>query len=151
MHSTLDLGDRRCPWMRLPKAANTSRPWRIHELTADFRLEDVRALPTPGGPDDFTRLVQLMAAGDPSQGSSGAVRTLFAIRWKVGALFDWDGPDVGHGLKRPRSGTDCQRICASVHPARTSTRSASAVLRRMITSIATQHSKNGRAEHEAAE
>src|SRR5262245_41831576 len=27
--------------MRLPDAAYTSRPWRIHELTRDFRLEDV--------------------------------------------------------------------------------------------------------------
>ena len=44
--------------MRLPNTAHTSRPWRIHELTGDFRLEDVWALPTPGGPDDFPRLVQ---------------------------------------------------------------------------------------------
>jgi hypothetical protein len=34
--------------MRLPNNAHTSRPWRIHELTHDFRLEDVWALPTPG-------------------------------------------------------------------------------------------------------
>jgi hypothetical protein len=27
--------------MRLPNSAHTSRPWRIHELTRDFRLEDV--------------------------------------------------------------------------------------------------------------
>jgi hypothetical protein len=26
------------------------RPWRIHELTHDFRLEDVWAPPTPSGP-----------------------------------------------------------------------------------------------------
>jgi hypothetical protein len=81
--------------MRLPNTAHTSRPWRIHELTRDFRLEDVWALPTPGGPDDFPRLVQLMASFDPSQSSSGAVRTLFAIRWNVGGLLGWDGPDAG--------------------------------------------------------
>jgi hypothetical protein len=39
--------------MKLPNTTHTSRPWRIHELTRDFRLEDVWALPTPGGPDDF--------------------------------------------------------------------------------------------------
>ncbi len=44
--------------MRLPNTAHTSRPWRIHERTRDFRLEDVWALPAPGGPDDFPRLVQ---------------------------------------------------------------------------------------------
>ncbi len=87
--------------MRLPNPAHTSRPWRIHALTHDFLLEDVWALPTPGGPGDFPRLVQLMASGDPSQGSSRAVRTLFAIRWKVGALLGWDRPDGGHGSERP--------------------------------------------------
>jgi hypothetical protein len=87
--------------MRLPNTAHTSRPWRIHELTGDFRLEDVWALPTPGGPDDFPRLVDLVASFDPAQGSSGAVRTLFAIRWKVGELLGWDGPNVGHRSERP--------------------------------------------------
>ena len=88
--------------MRLPNAAHTSRPWRIHELTHDFRLEDVWALPTPGGPDDFPRLVRQFASGERSQGgSSGAARTLWAIRWKVGELLGWDGPYDGHGAKSP--------------------------------------------------
>jgi|SRR5215211_700100 len=87
--------------MRLPNSAHTSRPWRIHELTGDFRLEDVWALPTPGGPDDFPRLVQLAASLDPSQSSSGAVRALFAIRWKIGGLLGLDGPDAGLGSKVP--------------------------------------------------
>jgi hypothetical protein len=87
--------------MRLPSSAHTSRPWRIHELTRDFRLEDVWALPTPGGPDDFPRLVQQAASFDPSQSSSGAIRTLFAIRWKVGELLGWDGPDAGLGSRVP--------------------------------------------------
>lgn len=81
--------------MRLPETTHTARPWRIHELTRDFRLEDVWALPTPGGPDDFPRLVQAMAAGDPAQNSSRAVRRLFAIRWKVGELLGWDDAENG--------------------------------------------------------
>jgi Protein of unknown function (DUF2867) len=87
--------------MRLADTAHTSRPWRIHELTGDFRLEDVWALPTPGGPEDFPRLVQLMASGDLSQNSSRAVRMLFAIRWKLGGLLGWDGPDRSHGSEPP--------------------------------------------------
>jgi len=87
--------------MRLPNSAHTSRPWRIHEFTRDFRLEDVWALPTPGGPDDFPRLVQMMASSDPSQSSSGAARTLFAIRWKVGELLGWDSPDASLGSRVP--------------------------------------------------
>jgi len=73
--------------MRLPNAAHTSRSWRIHEITHDFRLEDVWALPTPGGPDDFRRLVrdfprllQGVASGEASQDSSRAARTLWAVR-----------------------------------------------------------------------
>ena len=87
--------------MRLPNAAHTSRPWRIHELTPDFRLEDVWALPTAGGRDDFPRLVELITSSDPSRSSSAAVRTLFAIRWKVGELLGWDHPDAGLGSRVP--------------------------------------------------
>ncbi len=87
--------------MRIPNAAHTSRPWRIHELTTDFQLEDVWALPTPGGPDDFPRLVRLMSSGPPSRGSSRAARTLWAVRWKVGELLGWDGPDAGLGSRVP--------------------------------------------------
>jgi hypothetical protein len=85
--------------MRLPDTAHTSRPWRIHELTRDFRLEDVWSLPTPGGAGDFPRLVQWLASrDDPAQASaSRAVRALFAIRWKAGELLGWDGPVAGPG------------------------------------------------------
>jgi hypothetical protein len=82
--------------MRLPSTAHTSRPWRIHELTSDFRLEDVWQLPTPGGrPDDFPELVQRFAAGDPANGSSRAARALWAIRWKLGELLGWDDEETG--------------------------------------------------------
>jgi hypothetical protein len=89
------------PQLRLPNTEHTSRAWRIHELTADFRLEDVWALPTPGGPDDLPRLVQQIAAGDTSTNPSRAARALFAIRWKVGELLGWDDPDAGHRSQRP--------------------------------------------------
>jgi hypothetical protein len=87
--------------MSLPNTAHTSRPWRIHELTRDFRLEDVWELPTPGGPDDFPLLVRGIASGDPSDSASCAVRTLFAIRWKLGELLGWDSPDTGLGTRVP--------------------------------------------------
>jgi hypothetical protein len=44
--------------MRLSNAAHKSSPWCIHGLAGGFSLEDVWALPTPGGPDDFSRLVR---------------------------------------------------------------------------------------------
>jgi hypothetical protein len=87
--------------MRLPSTAHTSRPWRIHELTPDFRLEDVWALPTPGSRDDFPRLVDGLASGDPAQGASRLARALWAIRWKVGDLLGWDRPEAGLGSRVP--------------------------------------------------
>ena len=47
--------------MRLPDSAHTSRPWRIHELTPDFRIEDVWQLPGRGGSDDLPRIVRRFA------------------------------------------------------------------------------------------
>ncbi len=87
--------------MRLPSTAHTSRPWRIHEIAYDFRLEDVWGLPTPGGPDDFPRLVELMTSFDPARSSSGAVRALFAIRWKLGGLLGLDRPSAGLNSRVP--------------------------------------------------
>jgi Protein of unknown function (DUF2867) len=87
--------------MRLPDSAHTARPWRIHELTHDFRLEDVWALAAPDGPQPFPRLVRLIASLDPSKSSHGAVRALFAIRWKIGALLGWDDDDKGAGSRVP--------------------------------------------------
>ena len=87
--------------MQLPDTAHTTRPWRIHELTEDFRLEDVWALPTPGGSDDFPLLVEGFAAGAPEQSGSLAVRALFSLRWKLGALLGWDDDDAGVGGRVP--------------------------------------------------
>jgi hypothetical protein len=87
--------------MRLPNSAHTSRPWRIHEVVGDFRLEDVWALPTPGGPDDFPLLIDAFAAGDPAQSPSRISRALWAIRWKVGGVLGWDDPDTGLGARVP--------------------------------------------------
>ena len=86
---------------RLPNTAHSSYPWRIHELTGDFRLEDVWALPTPGGPDDFHLLVQGITSGDTSHSPSRAARTLFTIRWKLGELLGWDDPQTGLGSRVP--------------------------------------------------
>jgi Protein of unknown function (DUF2867) len=99
--------------MRLPNTAHTSQPWRIHEVAPDFQVEDVWALPTPGGPHDLPRLVRQFASDDPRQldakgryvgdGSHGILsrvsRTIFELRWMLGELFGWDDPDSGVGRR----------------------------------------------------
>jgi len=85
--------------VKLPNSAHTDLPWRIHEIAPDFRLYDVWALPTPGGPDDFPRLVRQFAAGDTSDNPSRFARILFAIRWKLGEIFGWDDEDAGLGAR----------------------------------------------------
>lgn len=74
---------------KLPNSEQTSRPWRIHELVGDFELLDVWALPTPGGRDDFPRLVEIVASSDTGS-DSRAAQALWAIRWKLGEVFGWD-------------------------------------------------------------
>jgi hypothetical protein len=106
----MDEGQR----MSLPNSAHTSRPWRIHELAPDFRLEDVWVLPTPGGPDDFHRLVQQFASADPSQSLPAAARTLWALRSKIGELLGWDDKDDGVGNRVP---TLRDRLPADLHDA----------------------------------
>src|SRR5689334_10202724 len=87
--------------MRLPDSEHTSRPWRIHEIAPDFRLEDVWGLRAPGGADDFDRGIELITALDPSESSSAVVRALFALRWKIGGLFGWDETGAGVSSRVP--------------------------------------------------
>ena len=87
--------------MALPKSAHSSRPWRIHEIAPDFELEDVWELPTPGGPGDFPRLVELFASFDPGRSSSAPARMLFALRGAIGRLLRLDSPDTGLGSRVP--------------------------------------------------
>jgi hypothetical protein len=87
---------------RLPDTAHTSRPWRVHEFTQDFELEDVWELPTPGGPDDLERLVRQFVTQGQGPEVPAVIRGLFALRWKLGGLFGWDKPDSGVG-ERVRS------------------------------------------------
>jgi hypothetical protein len=76
----------------LPAAAHTSRPWRIHEIAPDFRLEDVWELPGRGQPGDFPRVAELAASLDPGRSSSPAARALWALRWELGRRLGWDEP-----------------------------------------------------------
>jgi hypothetical protein len=83
--------------MRIPREKHTARPRRIHEIAPDFVLEDVWALPTPGGPDDFTALVEAMTGGRLEDGASPVGRFIWAVRWKLGRWFGWDREDGGLG------------------------------------------------------
>jgi hypothetical protein len=87
--------------VRLPNAAHTARPWRIDGVVPDFRLEDVWALPTPGGPGDFRRLVDIVTSLDPARSSSPVVRLLFIVRERLGQLLGWDQPEHGVGGRVP--------------------------------------------------
>lgn len=87
--------------MKLPLSAHTGKPWRIHELTPDFAVEDVWALPTPGGPGDFQRLLDQFSGGTFPAGAPMIVRFLWEARWKLGGVFGWDDEDGGLGTRVP--------------------------------------------------
>ena len=86
--------------MRLPDTAHTEQPWRIHEIAPDFRIEDVWAYRTPGaGPDDFPAMLAAIIARNAPEYEPAAVRLLFALRWKLGALLGWDGGEQAVGTR----------------------------------------------------
>jgi hypothetical protein len=87
--------------IKLPDSAHGSRPWRIHEVTGDFRLEDVWALPVRGDREDFSLLVEGFTSGDTTQASSRGARALWTIRWKVGELLGLDDEEAGVGSRVP--------------------------------------------------
>jgi hypothetical protein len=76
--------------MRLPNSEHESGRWRIAEITPDFRLEDVWALPARGGAEAFEALLEVMASLDPAHGESATTRLLFSIRYRLGGWFGWD-------------------------------------------------------------
>jgi hypothetical protein len=97
---TVNNNNRSLRYGRIANTAHTTRPWRIHEITPDFRLEDVWILPTPGGANDFHLLVsKLTTGGRPEQGATFIGRLLWAIRWKLGKWFGWDRKEHGLGSR----------------------------------------------------
>ncbi|WP_166390741.1 DUF2867 domain-containing protein [Nocardioides ochotonae] len=81
---------------QLPATEHTSRPWRIHEIAPDFEVEDVWAYRTPGaGPDDFPIMLAALRVAGGLNENPPAVRFLFAVRWRLGALLGWDTPREG--------------------------------------------------------
>ena len=105
--------------MKLRKEAHFSQPWRIHELTDDFRLEDVWALPTPGGPDDFPRLIRMVASFDEARHRVSVVGLLFVIREALGWAFGWDesADDPARPGLRQRLSADLRTSPSAVEPA----------------------------------
>ena len=104
--------------MKLPDSAHFSRPWRIHELTDDFRLEDVWGLPTPGGAEDFPRLVRMVSSFGEAKRRFSVVGMLFAIREILGGVFGWDGPsdDPERPSLRSRLPGDLRGRPSTVYP-----------------------------------
>ncbi len=74
--------------MRLSNAPHESRPWRIREITPDFILEDVWALPVPGGAGDFQALIELALSADPAHAESLPTRVLWGVRDRLGEWLD---------------------------------------------------------------
>jgi hypothetical protein len=97
---------------RLSDAEHAARPWRIHEVAPDFRVEDVWAYRTPGaGREDFPAMLAALRSGGGVSNNPAVVQFLFDLRWKLGAVFGWDKPAQGLG-GRVRS--LCERLPADL-------------------------------------
>ncbi len=73
--------------MRIPNVAHESRPWRIHDVVPDFRLEDVWALPVHGGAEDFQGLLEMTISANPADAESLPTRVLWGGRDRLGSWF----------------------------------------------------------------
>ena len=80
---------------RLPPEAHADRPWLIHRIAPDFRLEDVWSIGVRGDADDLPRLVGTFAGDDFPGSAPLVVRGLWKARWVIGRALGWDGPDDG--------------------------------------------------------
>jgi hypothetical protein len=76
--------------MRIDPGEFRARPLRVHALLHDVPLEDVWAIPLPGGgagrtiEDVRTVFMAGVEAAPP------VVKRLFRLRWRIGALLGWD-------------------------------------------------------------
>lgn len=78
--------------MRVPNQRQLERPWRIHEVVADFRLEDVWSLPEiTGSADEFDDAIELLTHGDPAHAPNLPTRVLWRIRDVLGRWLDLGG------------------------------------------------------------
>ena len=84
--------------------------WAIAGIVEDFRLLDTWTLPVEGGRDDFGPFVELMAAFDPADAESAAVRVLFAIRERLGSLLGWDDASEQRAIPGCREATLAERL-----------------------------------------
>ena len=77
--------------MRVPNSVIEQHPWRIREITRDFRLEDVWALPAYGDAEDFDLLVDETLASAPGDSASLPTRVLWVVRDLLGRAFGLGG------------------------------------------------------------
>jgi len=85
---------------RVPESEFRAHPWRIHEVTADFDVEDVWQLPGSEPLSAFPRVVDAIARLDPTDGPLPA-RLLWSARTTLGAWFGWDEDRDGIGRRVP--------------------------------------------------
>ena len=71
------------------------------------------ALPTPGGPDDFPRLVELMASRDPARELGRVAARCSRSAGSSASCSAGTTPDAGSGRACRRCATGCRRTCAT--------------------------------------
>jgi hypothetical protein len=101
--------------MRLPNTAHTSRPWLIHELTRDFRLEDVwrilRRDPRVTADWVSSSFQRHPAAGDPHSFQTETMKTTTTLldevlpEFVVDVFSGWLRRDFLHRIARIAEGS----------------------------------------------
>jgi Protein of unknown function (DUF2867) len=96
--------------MKLLKAEHECRSLRIHDVVADFTLEDVWALPVYGDAKEFDAFLEFIGSMDPTETENRPARFLWDLRNRLGAWFDLgeisSPADQGNDGGLPIPGTD---------------------------------------------
>ena len=83
---------------RLSNSVHIERPWLVHEIAPDFALDDVWRIDLPGATaEDFARAIAILRETVDAGATGPVTRLLFAVRWRLGAMFGWDGAKGGVG------------------------------------------------------
>lgn len=92
------------------EAVTRHESWAIAQIADDLKLLDTWTLPADGRREDFGKLVDLMAAFDPSDVDSVIVKVLFAVRERLGSLLGWDDANKRRAIPGCRESSLTERL-----------------------------------------
>ena len=103
--------------MKIRNDLHLKQPWRVHELTGDFLLEDVWQFPIEAAPEsaqNFELFREVFKKAMEDIKDTGPAGALFRFRMWLGKLFNWDSAQSATPVFNKDS--LLHRYCSGTHP-----------------------------------